>query len=78
MKNQKGFISSGVIALVAVLLIVGLVGWYLLNESQKINDEYDDVDQANSSLIKPADDDKKTDSSDTPADTTDDTTEATE
>lgn len=57
MKNQKGFISTGVIALVVALLVVGLTGWYLLSESQKVNDEYDAADQANSSLIKPVDSD---------------------
>ncbi|MCA9348855.1 hypothetical protein KC878_01785 [Candidatus Saccharibacteria bacterium] len=59
MKDQRGVISTGVLALVAVLVVVGLLGWYMLDQSQKVNDEYDAADQANSSLLKK--DDSKTD-----------------
>lgn len=63
-KNEKGIVSTGVLALIGVLVAVGLLGWYVLSESQKVNDEYDAADQANSSLIKPVDSEAAEDATD--------------
>ena len=60
--DPKGFVSAGVLALIGVLVAVGLLGWYVLSESQKVNDEYDAADQANSSLIKPVESQPEADS----------------
>ena len=45
-------ISAGTIVFAALILAIGLVGWYILSESDKIGDSYDEANQANSTILK--------------------------
>ena len=48
--------NVGTIVFAIVILLIGLLGWYILDASQDVNDEYDAADQSNSTLLKDSSD----------------------
>lgn len=45
-------VNVGTVIFAVVILLIGLLGWYILDASQAVNDEYNEADQANSTILK--------------------------
>ncbi|MEM6997524.1 MAG: hypothetical protein AAF413_01295 [Patescibacteria group bacterium] len=49
---SKPSVRPGIVILAALVLFIGVTGWYVLEESSRIQDEYDKIDAGNNTILR--------------------------